>query len=135
MSDEANLDALLSGFKDQLGGIKNVGPQQRGICAHCNRAIFGEMVEAGGKRFHPEHHQCQQCGKPVSGSYYEPDGRTWCEPCYRRQYVSTCFKCKRDIEDRIINAMDKTWHYDHFTCDKCGEPLGGLKPLSSSKEY
>eukprot|EP00026_Physarum_polycephalum_P012801 Phypoly_transcript_13134.p1 GENE.Phypoly_transcript_13134~~Phypoly_transcript_13134.p1 ORF type:complete len:268 (+),score=12.70 Phypoly_transcript_13134:114-917(+) len=124
-SDEANLDALLAGFKDQIGGIKNHGPQQRGICAHCNKPIFGELVEAGGKRYHPEHHQCRNCGKPISdGTYYEPNNETWCEPCFQSMHVAKCFKCKQNINDKIINAMNKTWHYHHFTCEKCGDPLG-----------
>jgi len=120
----AALDALLFNFQDQLGNIKNAGPQQRGTCAHCYKPIFGELVEASGKSYHPEHHVCQVCSKPIAGgSYYEPDNQTWCESCYKSKHVPVCAGCGRDIEDRIVNALDKAWHYNHFTCDKCHEPL------------
>jgi len=112
-------------FKDQLGSIKNAGPQQRGLCFHCNKPIYGEMVEASGKKFHPEHHACHVCKKPLGGgNYYEPDNQIWCESCYKRQHVPSCAKCGHEITDRIVKAVDKAWHFHHFACEKCGDLLG-----------
>ncbi|KAM7348072.1 paxillin isoform 1-T5 [Cochliomyia hominivorax] len=36
---------------------------------------------------------------------------------------SICFKCKEVINHRIITALGKTWHPEHFVCKDCQEPI------------
>jgi hypothetical protein len=33
--------------------------------------------------------------------------------------IAICGACRRPIEDRVVNALGKQWHVDHFVCAKC----------------
>ncbi|XP_055390056.1 transforming growth factor beta-1-induced transcript 1 protein isoform X2 [Condylostylus longicornis] len=37
-----------------------------------------------------------------------------------------CYKCNEVITKRIITAMGKSWHPEHFTCRECKEPIKDL---------
>ena len=46
---------------------------------------------------------------------------------YRFQSKSTncaCY-CRRPIEERVVTAMGKHWHVEHFACAKCEKPFLG----------
>lgn len=35
-----------------------------------------------------------------------------------------CNACDRTIAGKVVTAMGKTWHPEHFVCAKCPEQLG-----------
>ncbi|KAH8387822.1 hypothetical protein KR093_009714, partial [Drosophila rubida] len=37
--------------------------------------------------------------------------------------TSVCHKCNEVIQQRIITALGKTWHPEHFACKDCGRPI------------
>nr|AGW21640.1 NLS-YFP-Lim4-CFP [Yeast integrative vector pYFP-Lim4-CFP] len=39
--------------------------------------------------------------------------------------VPICGACRRPIEGRVVNAMGKQWHVEHFVCAKCEKPFLG----------
>ncbi|XP_040507002.1 uncharacterized protein LOC121107353 [Gallus gallus] len=39
--------------------------------------------------------------------------------------VPTRGACRRPIEGRVVNAMGKQWHVEHFVCAKCEKPFLG----------
>ncbi|XP_069704768.1 paxillin-like [Periplaneta americana] len=34
-----------------------------------------------------------------------------------------CYGCQQPIKGRIISALEKTWHPDHFVCAGCNKPI------------
>jgi len=118
-----NLDDILSSLSSQMQDVKNLRPHERGTCAQCGKPIVGDMVEAGGRKFHPEHMSCSSCYRPIgSGSYYEPDGKIQCESCFKKT-MSRCAKCNELIHDRVVHAIGKTWHPHHLACQVCNTNL------------
>jgi len=84
---------------------------------------MGDMVEASGRKYHPEHMVCVSCNRPIGGgSYYEPDGQIQCDSCFKST-MARCAKCSELIHDRVVNAIGKTWHPHHLACQKCGVAL------------
>ena len=39
------------------------------------------------------------------------------------QSESICNKCNEEITHRIITALGKTWHPEHFACKDCQVPI------------
>lgn len=98
----------------------------RGICATCKRPILGEMMQAMGKTFHPEHFVCGNCQDPLgTRNFYEVDGQPNCDKCYQGLFCPKCGHCNRPIMDRCITALGKKWHPEHFVCASCSSPFPG----------
>lgn len=39
--------------------------------------------------------------------------------------VPICGACRRPIEERVVTALGKHWHVEHFVCAKCEKPFLG----------
>lgn len=39
--------------------------------------------------------------------------------------VPICGACRRPIEERVVTALGKNWHVEHFVCAKCEKPFLG----------
>ncbi|XP_068085141.1 paxillin [Anabrus simplex] len=84
------------------------------------------IVSAMGKTFHPEHFICHGCKKPITGGKFnQHEGKPYCEADFVEMYLKKCAACGKPIKDKMIIAMDKNWHEDHFVCEQCKKPLGG----------
>jgi len=126
MADKA-LDSLLGNLNDQLANLGGSSVVASGTCAHCLNPIIGPLIEASGKRFHPEHFVCSSCKVTLHGKeYYEPDGAINCKDCYHKQ-LPLCAKCGGKILTRAVVLVDiqKAWHPEHFSCATCGILLEG----------
>lgn len=96
----------------------------KGTCNHCRGPIFGEMIQAMGKDFHPEHWVCAQCNDPLgTRNFYDVGGRPQCEQCFSTVGCARCAHCQKPILDRCITALGKKWHVEHFNCTKCLTPF------------
>eukprot|EP00026_Physarum_polycephalum_P007425 Phypoly_transcript_07485.p1 GENE.Phypoly_transcript_07485~~Phypoly_transcript_07485.p1 ORF type:complete len:486 (+),score=54.91 Phypoly_transcript_07485:161-1618(+) len=106
-------------------------------CAGCNQSIKGECINALGQQWHPEHFVCQYCQKSFgTGSFYEYGGKPYCETHYHQQTGSLCAGCGKAVTGRMINALDKKWHPEHFVCSFCMLPLaGGAFTENGGKAY
>jgi paxillin len=121
-----DLDNLLSNLTTQMNDIDADNPASRGTCATCRQPILGEVIQALGKAFHPEHFACGNCRAPLgTGNFYENQGRPNCEKCYRQLFCPRCGHCDEPILDRCITALGKKWHINHFICTQCLKPFEG----------
>jgi len=124
--DGAELDALISNITKN--GDLNLGgsPASRGDCAHCRKPILGEVIQALGRTYHPEHFQCGNCQQPLgTNNFYEQDGSANCEKCYQELFCSRCAHCDEPITGRCVTALNRKWHLDHFICTQCLGPFPG----------
>jgi len=39
--------------------------------------------------------------------------------------IPICGACRRPIEERVVTALGKHWHIEHFACAKCEKPFLG----------
>jgi len=106
-------------------------------CGSCNEAIKGDCINALGQAWHPEHFVCQYCHKAFgNGSFYEYNGKPFCEVHYHQQTGTLCSGCGKPITGRCVNALEKKWHPEHFVCAFCMNPLaGGTFTEQNGKAY
>ena len=99
-SAHSQLDAIIN--RPSLAS-SNVKKQ---TCDTCKRAIdTGYPIEALGLSFHPEHFQCQNCQKQLSvASFFEHEGRPWCEKCINDFVLPKCAYCKEAIKGVCIQG-------------------------------
>eukprot|EP01116_Phalansterium_solitarium_P012923 TRINITY_DN2967_c0_g1_i1.p1 TRINITY_DN2967_c0_g1~~TRINITY_DN2967_c0_g1_i1.p1 ORF type:complete len:616 (+),score=174.76 TRINITY_DN2967_c0_g1_i1:128-1975(+) len=91
-------------------------------CAGCSEPITGKMVQALGKRWHPDHFVCFQCKKPFGGEqFHVEDGQPYCGPCHEQAFLPKCAKCSEPIHGEVISALGNDYHPEHFACFTCGE--------------
>jgi len=98
------------------------------ICSGCELAITNsQILKALGKQWHPEHFQCKSCqGKISENNFKEKDGWPVCLKCFTDKYAPICCHCNQKILEKAVQALNKTWHNEHFKCHGiCGLPLAG----------
>ncbi|RIB19744.1 hypothetical protein C2G38_1964797 [Gigaspora rosea] len=77
-----------------------------------------------GKRWHPEHFNCKQCGITLEYvAFFEKDGYPYCHLDYHELFSPKCGHCGNTIEGPFITALGKSWHQGHFFCRECGDPF------------
>ena len=45
--------------------------------------------------------------------------------CHDKMGIPICGACRRPIEERVVTALGKHWHVEHFVCAKCEKPFLG----------
>ncbi|CAB1327436.1 unnamed protein product [Coregonus sp. 'balchen'] len=109
-----------------VGFVKNAG---RGlgkyICQKCHAIIEDSPLIFKNDPYHPDHFNCNNCGKELTADARELKGELYCLPCHDKMGVPICGACRRPIEGRVVNAMGKQWHVEHFVCAKCEKPFLG----------
>merc|ERR1711907_144942 len=91
-------------------------------CQRCSKPLGRNVVEAGGKKYHPECFVCVQCAKRFPGGKYIVDsssGCTYCEPCYISKKAPKCASCGRPIVGDCIEAGGNRYHPQCFCCTQC----------------
>ena len=69
-----------------------------GVCAACNKPILTKVVNALGCQWHKEHFTCAQCDLELgSTTYYESNGRPYCEKDYHELFAPRCAYCNGPI--------------------------------------
>lgn len=122
----SDLDALLGNLTNQMNNIDSSNPASRGTCGTCGQPILGEVVTALGRTYHPEHFVCMTCRTPLgSGQFYENDSQAVCQRCMMDAHSEKCGHCNQPVRDRVINALGKKWHPEHFICTQCTQPFAG----------
>ncbi|XP_013913795.1 PREDICTED: transforming growth factor beta-1-induced transcript 1 protein-like [Thamnophis sirtalis] len=119
-----NLDSMLVMLESDLSR-QGISTTAKGLCASCQKPIAGQVVTALGSTWHPEHFVCTYCQKEMGGSnFFEKDGAPYCERDYFQLFSPRCGFCNEPILDKMVTALDKNWHPEHFCCVKCRRPFG-----------
>ncbi|XP_033121145.1 LIM and senescent cell antigen-like-containing domain protein 2 [Anneissia japonica] len=98
-----------------LGFVKNKG---RALCKPCH---LKEKAASSGK------HICFKCQEELTASARELRAELYCLPCHDKMGIPICSACHRPIEERIVTALGKQWHVEHFVCAVCEKPFLGHK--------
>ena len=96
------------------------------FCGKCNLPIHGEHIIYRTEPVHPNHYSCKRCGQVLTAKSREKDGELFCLRCHDRA-ASICACCHKPIEGRIIHAIGKTWHPEHFVCGSCEKAFDGRR--------
>ncbi|XP_037629107.1 nascent polypeptide-associated complex subunit alpha, muscle-specific form-like isoform X2 [Sebastes umbrosus] len=118
------LDNMLGSLQSDLNrlGVQTVA---KGVCGACKKPIVGQVVTAMGRTWHPEHFVCTHCQEEIgSKNFFEREGQPYCENDYHNLFSPRCHYCNGPILDRVVTALDKTWHPEHFFCAQCGAFFG-----------
>ncbi|XP_061583743.1 nascent polypeptide-associated complex subunit alpha, muscle-specific form-like isoform X2 [Cololabis saira] len=118
------LDNMLGSLQSDLNrlGVQTVA---KGVCGACKKPIAGQVVTAMGRTWHPEHFVCTHCQEEIgSRNFFERDGVPYCERDYHSLFSPRCHYCNGPILDKVVTALDKTWHPEHFFCAQCGAFFG-----------
>ncbi|XP_062854962.1 paxillin isoform X2 [Trichomycterus rosablanca] len=118
------LDNMLGSLQSDLHklGVKTVA---KGVCGACCKPIVGQVVTAMGRTWHPEHFVCTHCQEEIgSRNFFERDGQPYCERDYHHLFSPRCHYCNGPILDKVVTALDRTWHPEHFFCAQCGAFFG-----------
>ncbi|XP_071350612.1 uncharacterized protein [Trachinotus anak] len=118
------LDNMLGSLQSDLNrlGVQTVA---KGVCGACKKPIVGQVVTAMGRTWHPEHFVCTHCQDEIgSRNFFERDGQPYCEKDYHSLFSPRCHYCNGPILDKVVTALDKTWHPEHFFCAQCGAFFG-----------
>lgn len=71
-----------------------------------------------------------------SGSFFELDGRPYCELHYHQRRGTLCHGCGQPITGRCISAMGHKFHPEHFVCAFCLTQLSkGIFREQDDKTY
>merc|ERR1711916_8327 len=116
------------GNHTQIVALHVVYERQRmtSTCSGCGEGISDVTLNAFGMTWHPYHLVCRGCGKDFSDGKQPKegeDGYAYCDPCFVTAFSTVCATCNQVIEGEVINAMDKAFHPDHFTCEICKSDL------------
>ncbi|XP_038656741.1 leupaxin-like [Scyliorhinus canicula] len=121
---ESSLDGMLGTLESDLQRL-GVSTDAKGVCSSCKKCIVGTIVTAMGLTWHPEHFTCAHCKEEIgSKGFCERDGRAYCHEDYHNLFSPRCAYCRGPIRDKVLTALDKTWHPEHFFCVQCGDVFG-----------
>jgi len=101
--------------------------QGKDICQFCWLPIEKEesqnKLRFKGDPYHSYHFTCHSCDCELTGSAREHKGRLLCRKCYDKSEIAICSACRRPIEGRVVRALGKSWHAQHFVCCYCEKPF------------
>ncbi|NWT75937.1 LPXN protein, partial [Prunella himalayana] len=145
---ESSLDNMLDSLTRDLQEL-GITAAPAGVCAACRKPIAGkvspslaplgitpgcphsppasssQVLTALGKTWHPEHFTCARCGQELDkGPFFEQGGQAFCEEDYHQAFSPRCAYCTGPIREKVLTALEQTWHPEHFFCAQCGKVFG-----------
>ncbi|NXF40435.1 LPXN protein, partial [Nyctibius bracteatus] len=121
---EPSLDNMLGSLARDLQEL-GITATPAGVCAACHKPIAGKVLTALGRAWHPEHFTCTRCGQELDRQpFFERGGQAYCEEDYHRAFSPHCAYCAGPIREKVLTALDQTWHPEHFFCAHCGKVFG-----------
>ncbi|XP_052667791.1 leupaxin isoform X2 [Harpia harpyja] len=119
-----SLDNMLGSLTRDLQEL-GITATPASVCATCHKPIAGKVFTALGKTWHPEHFTCARCGQELgSRPFFERGGQAYCEEDYHQAFSPRCAYCAGPIREKVLTALDQTWHPEHFFCAHCGKVFG-----------
>ncbi|CAN7997194.1 unnamed protein product [Ixodes hexagonus] len=95
------------------------------ICYKCHGIVDDLPLKFRGEPYHPYHFNCTTCGVELTSEAREVKGDLYCLRCHDKMGIPICGACRRPIEERVVTALGKNWHVEHFVCAKCEKPFLG----------
>jgi len=94
-------------------------------CLSCNNAILNQYIAALDGYWHPECFICHEpgCGPFLRGSFFEYNGKPYCELCYLAKKGGACAVCQKPINGKCVSALGKRYHPECFVCTFCKQTL------------
>jgi hypothetical protein len=93
------------------------------VCIACGKVIKGQFVRALGEIYHLDCFRCIDCDEICVSKFFpfKEDGitRPLCETDYFRRLDLICAKCGGALRGPHINALNKKYHLNQFTCTVC----------------
>ncbi|NXE28775.1 LPXN protein, partial [Ardeotis kori] len=129
---EPSLDNMLGSLTRDLQEL-GITAAPTGTCAACRKPIASKAsshtsilaLMALGKAWHPEHFTCARCGRELGGRpFFERGGQAYCEEDYHQAFSPRCAYCASPIREKVLTALEQTWHPEHFFCAHCGKVFG-----------
>ncbi|KAM9223683.1 leupaxin [Leptosomus discolor] len=118
------LDSMLGSLTRDLQEL-GITAAPAAICAACCKPVASKVLTALGKAWHPEHFTCARCGQELGGQpFFERGGLAYCEEDYHQSFSPRCAYCAGPIHEKVLTALDQTWHPEHFFCAHCGKVFG-----------
>ncbi|XP_026706260.1 leupaxin [Athene cunicularia] len=120
----SSLDNMLGSLAQDLQEL-GISTATAGVCAACHKPIAGKVLTALGKTWHSEHFTCTRCGQELGGCpFFERGGQAYCQEDYYQAFTPRCAYCAGPICEKVLTALDQTWHPEHFFCAHCGKVFG-----------
>lgn len=95
-----NLSNMLGSLELDMENIHGVSTVAKGMCSACKKPILGKVLDALGRQWHPEHFTCATCEVELGAvTYYESNGRPYCEKDYHELFAPRCAYCNGPILD------------------------------------
>lgn len=106
-------------------------------CGGCGEPIMDSYISALSAHWHAECFVCSECHQAFpGGSFFEHDGRPYCEMHYHARRGTLCYSCQKPITGRCITAMHRKFHPEHFVCAFCLKQLNkGTFKEQNDKPY
>jgi len=124
IKSEGNLDEMLQNMNRDLSE-KGIRAASKGDCGACGKPVMGEVTTALGKVWHPWCFTCVVCEQEIgSKTFFEREGKPYCETCYQGLFAPQCCKCGENIIGQCVTAMNQTWHPECFICALCSCNFG-----------
>ncbi|CAF3448414.1 unnamed protein product [Rotaria socialis] len=105
---------------------KDSNASQR-ICSTCHQMMDSKYIKYKSEYYHPFHFQCSSCRVELNENAREVCGLLYCLSCHNKLDLPVCAACRRLIDARVISALGKQWHVEHFCCTRCAQPFYGSK--------
>lgn len=94
------LSNMLGSLELDMENIHGVSTVAKGMCAACKKPILAKVLDALGRQWHPEHFTCASCEAELANvTYYESNGRPYCEKDYHELFAPRCAYCNGPILD------------------------------------
>lgn len=102
--------------------------QNQIMCHKCLTPIENDIIRYKGEQYHSYHFKCKLCEQELNSNAREVRGDLYCLKCHDKLDIPICSGCHTPIDqERIVYALGKTWHVEHFACAKCEIPFNGSK--------
>ncbi len=101
-----DLSSMLGSLDQEMTQRHGVSTTAKGVCAACNKQILAKVVNALGRQWHPEHFTCAVCETELGQvTYYETNGRPYCEKDYHELFAPRCAYCNGPILEVWLCCM------------------------------
>jgi len=100
-------------------------------CPHCQESVpeTDSSVFALGSVWHPHHFQCSTCSCSLTNSsFYNKDGKVYCEKDYKEQFMPKCGKCGEYVMSGV-SSKSGDFHRECVSCSVCQCASSEEKPF------
>lgn len=104
------------------------------FCYKCQAPIADDEKDTSGEPFrirnetyHAYHFNCAQCGIELRPDARQVKDDLYCLRCHDKMGIPICGACRTPIEGRVVTALGKQWHSEHFACASCDRPFHGKR--------